>query len=86
MATVNQGTIKNKSSQPILSIIIPHHGGFDILNSCLSSLQNSTFIDYEIIIVDNNSQDNSIVKIKEKFPYINILSIDCLLVAGALWK
>ena len=58
-----------------VSIIIPHHGGFDILNECLASLEKSSFKDYEIIIVDNNSQDNSITKIKDRFSDINILSL-----------
>ena len=58
-----------------VSIIIPHHGGFNILNECLASLEKSTFKDFEIIVVDNNSQDNSISKIKDRFPDVNILSL-----------
>lgn len=58
-----------------VSIIIPHHGGFDILDECLTSLGKSTFQDYEIIVVDNNTQDDSITKIKNKFLNINILSL-----------
>ena len=58
-----------------VSIIIPHHGGFNILNECLASLEKSTFKDFEIIVVDNNSQDNSIPKVKGRFPNVNILSL-----------
>ena len=58
-----------------VSIIIPHHGGFNILNECLASLEKSTFKDFEIIVVDNNSQDNSMTKIKDRFPDVNILSL-----------
>ena len=45
------------------------------MNECLSSLEESIFKDYEIIIVDNNSKDDSIIKIKNKFSYINIISL-----------
>ena len=71
MAETNK---KSDLKNPLLSIIIPHHGGANILNECLSSLEKSTYKDYEIIIVDNGSKDNSIKEAKNKFPYINILT------------
>jgi len=73
MARTNR---KSNLNNPSVSIIIPHHGGFDILNECLLSLEKSTFKDYEIIIVDNASNDDSIKIIKQKFPHINILAMD----------
>ena len=62
-------------NQVKVSIIIPHHGGLDILDECLSSLQKSIFQDYEIILVDNNSQDESVGKIKNKYPKIKVISL-----------
>ena len=62
-------------NQVKVSIIIPHHGGLDILDECLSSLQKSIFQDYEIILVDNNSQDESGGKIKNKYPKIKVISL-----------
>ena len=41
---------KSNLKTPSLSIIIPHHGGFDILNECLLSLEKSTYKDYEILL------------------------------------
>jgi len=66
---------KSNVKAPLLSIIIPHHGGFDILNECLNSLKKSTFSNYEIIVVDNNSKDDSIIRIKNEFPDIHILPL-----------
>ena len=60
---------------PLLSIIIPHHGGVNILNECLSSLEKSTYENYEIIIVDNASKDNSIKNIKKKCFYIHFIGV-----------
>ena len=58
-----------------LSIIIPHHNGEELLYNCLQSLLNHISIqDFEIIVVDNGSTDNSVVKAKEKFPSINLLT------------
>jgi GT2 family glycosyltransferase len=72
---MDQSNKKSNIDTPLLSIIIPHHGGFNILNECLESLKKSTFNNYEIIVVDNNSQDDSIIKVKNKFPDINILTL-----------
>ena len=58
----------------LISIIIPHLIGFKILDACLTSIiQNTKNIEYEIIIVDNHSSDNSIKKIKNKFPNAQII-------------
>ena len=57
-----------------LSIIIPHYNGKELLFNCLESILNQISIqDYEIIVVDNASIDNSADKAKEKFPLINLL-------------
>ena len=57
-----------------LSIIIPHHNGEELLFNCLESILNQISIkDFEIIVVDNRSIDNSADKAKEKFPSINLL-------------
>ena len=57
-----------------LSIIIPHHNGQELLFNCLESILNQISIqDFEIIVVDNGSIDDSANKAKEKFPSINLL-------------
>ena len=57
-----------------LSIIIPHHNGEELLFNCLESILNHISIqDFEIIIVDNASTDNSGDKAKQKFPLISLL-------------
>ena len=76
MVKVNKGILKENNTPPILSIIIPHHAGFDILNNCLKSIKKSTFDNYEIIIVDNNSTDKSITKIKTEFTDIKIIELN----------
>ena len=57
-----------------LSIIIPHHNGEELLFNCLESILNQISIqDFEIIVVDNGSKDDSADKAMEKFPSINLL-------------
>ncbi len=56
-----------------VSIIIIHYGETDFLKTCLTSIKNSTYKYYEIIVVDNNPQP-----ISEKLP----LSIDNYIYSG----
>ena len=59
--------------QPLVSVIIPHHGGEEILQKCLESLKNSNYTKLEIIIVDNSSTDNSVKIIKDRFPHVKLV-------------
>ena len=57
-----------------VSIIIPHHNGKKLLFDCVDSIyKNINTQDFEVIVVDNMSNDNSADKVKEKFPTINLL-------------
>ena len=49
-----------------VSVIIPTYNSEKYLDECLKSVINQTFRDYEIIIVDNKSEDNTL-KIIEKY-------------------
>ena len=60
---------------PKISIIIPHYNGHEILNNCLKSLYEFKLHDAEIIIVNNNSSDGSINKIKLDFPQVTIINL-----------
>jgi len=57
----------------LVSIIIVNWNAKDYLKNCIDSLLAQTFSDYEIILVDNASKDNSVKFIKENFPEIKII-------------
>ena len=61
------------STRPMVSVVIPHYGGKDILSECLISLKNCTYPNLEIIVMDNDSPDDSIQYIKTNFPEINLI-------------
>lgn len=54
------------------SVIIPNWNGRDLLNDCLRSLENQSYKQFEIIVVDNGSTDNSFEWITENYPKIRI--------------
>ena len=48
-----------------VSIIIPHYNNYSIIDECLKSLKNFSYKNVEIIVVDNNSRDNSLLLLTE---------------------
>ena len=61
---------------PLVSIIIPNYDHWKTLKVCLDSIKKSTWTNYEIIIVENNSKDPETFKYYESIkndPKIKIL-------------
>ena len=58
-----------------LSIIIVSYNTMQLLADCIQSVQTSLgdSISYEIIVVDNDSKDNSIYMLKTQYPNIKLL-------------
>ena len=49
---------KKKPIKKLLSIVIPVHGRFDLLDACIDSIFNSeTSFDYDLTLIDNNSPE-----------------------------
>ena len=58
------------SENPLVSIIILNYNAGDLLLNCVDSVFKSTYPNFEVIIVDNLSTDNSHIRCKEKFEKI----------------
>jgi GT2 family glycosyltransferase len=59
---------QKQSKEPLISVVIPNLNGMTYLPDCLSSLHEQTFDQFEVIIVDNGSTDNSLEFIRKNFP------------------
>ncbi len=70
----SKGTNIIHNEFPLVSIVIPHFNGEEILLDCLKSLKKSNYPNLEIIVVDNGSSDNSIKVVREKFSNIKIIT------------
>jgi len=64
--------IRNNSN-PLVSIIILNYNAGDFLLNCVDSVFKSTYPNFEVIIVDNLSTDNSHIRCKEKFKKIQLI-------------
>ena len=64
--------MKNNQT-PLVSIIILNYNAGKLLLNCVESILKSDFKNYEIIVVDNNSKDESHLICKEKFEEIKLI-------------
>lgn len=65
-----QGTT---AAEPAITVIVVNYNGGGFLRGCLASLAAQTFRDFETILVDNASSDNSLDTIVEKPERLTIL-------------
>ena len=60
------------TKSPLVSIIIVSLNRKNELFKCINSISEQTYIDYEVILIDNNSNDGSCEIIKSTFPKTKI--------------
>jgi GT2 family glycosyltransferase len=53
--------------------VIVNYNTRDLLQACLSSIIETTTLDYRIVVVDNNSQDGSSEMVQSQFPTVNLI-------------
>lgn len=57
---------------PLVSVVILNHNGAAVLPRCLEALKAQTYKNFEIVIVDNNSQDGSLSSVEAFKDKLNI--------------
>ena len=70
---------RRPESPPLVSIIIPTRNGQDILRQCLDSLAQTLYPNYEVIVVDNGSDDPAALDLlsqRERSGQIKVLRDD----------
>lgn len=59
----------------LASIIIPTHNRSQQVLACLSSVSQITYPNFEIIVVDNHSNDNTLKEIDRQFPEVKVIPL-----------
>ena len=59
--------------QPIITIVIPQYKTFQVTQLCLRALKKFSTLNIEVIVVDNNSADESLAYL-EKNKWIKLIS------------
>ena len=58
-----------------VTVVIPNWNGTRFLKLCLSSLRHQSFRDFETIVVDNGSEDDSLGFVAENFPEVETIAL-----------
>ena len=61
--------------EPLVSVVVVNYNGRHLLEDCFRSLTQQTYGNYEIILVDNGSKDDSTSFVKEHYPKVNIVQL-----------
>lgn len=60
---------------PLISVIIPNWNGARHLPTCLDSLRRQTYPQVEVIVVDNNSDDDSLALLEKEYPEVKAIPL-----------
>jgi GT2 family glycosyltransferase len=64
-----------RPAQARASVIIPNWNGAHHLPACLDSLREQTYANFETILVDNGSTDNSLELLARDYPEVRVLAL-----------
>lgn len=61
---------------PKVSILVLNYNGVRFLSDCLKSLEELSYPDYEVILIDNASSDDSVEYVRQNFPWVKLVAHD----------
>jgi GT2 family glycosyltransferase len=61
---------------PPLTVVVPSLNGREMLGLVLSSLEGQTFRNFEIVVVDNGSDDGSVEYLHDEWPSVEVVALD----------
>lgn len=63
-----------EQERPLVSIVVPHWRGAEILRRCLQSLQSTNYRPFEVLLIDNACDDGSIAAVAPGFPGLKVIA------------
>ena len=58
----------DRITQPLISIIVPVYNCEEYIEKCIDSILHQTYQNFEVIVINDGSKDNTLEKLKK---YIN---------------
>jgi hypothetical protein len=58
---------------PLVSVLVLNYNGKRFLKACLDSLQAAAYPNFEIVLIDNCSTDDSALFVEQNYPHVRIL-------------
>lgn len=66
----------SSKTSPLVTIIIVNFNGKTYLENCFESLSKITYSNFEIILIDNNSSDESVDFVKKNYPDVKLIVLE----------
>lgn len=63
-------------SSPVVSVVIPNWNGLEFLKVVLPSLRKQTLKGFEVIVVDNGSEDDSVAYVRKQHSAVRVVALD----------
>lgn len=76
MVETSEEKVIERNSGVEISVVIPNYNGIKYLDECFGSLRGQSFKDFEVILVDDGSTDDSVVFVKKNYPWIKVVTHD----------
>ena len=74
-----------KNNLPKIFVVVLNFNGYKDTRNCIDSLKKVSYPNFEIVVVDNASEDNSVERLKDEFSDIEfIISNENLGYAGGM--
>jgi GT2 family glycosyltransferase len=67
--------VMGRVNKTLVSVIIVNWNGRHWLEQCLPTLQTQTFTDFEVVVVDNGSDDGSVAWLQSRWPSVRLLAL-----------
>lgn len=63
---------------PVVSVVIVNYNGKHYLDDCLHALETQTYPrdQFEVVLVDNGSQDGSVEHVRQHYPWVRLTALD----------
>jgi GT2 family glycosyltransferase len=72
----NQKNPLDRQEAPLVTVVIVNFNGGKMICQCLAALQVQSFRKFVVVVVDNNSTDDSVSFIQRDFPEVAVLPLD----------
>jgi len=69
----NKNSNNSSSGKGLVSVVVINHNGMRFLKNFFSSFLRQTYLNYELIMVDNQSEDESVSFIESNYPSVKIV-------------
>jgi GT2 family glycosyltransferase len=66
--------MSNEAPHPLISVIVVNYNGKKFLSDCFNSLIHQTYSPFEMIMVDNASNDGSVGYVQKNFPDVKMFT------------